>query len=282
MRFLTNLFALSAVVACRLASTPFVMIAGVLLPTLVLASVGRAVPTSDFEPADFSVTSELVALGVDIATIDTLKGLTQRDNPGLCDAAVSLYRDLRVRGRRGAMQSRRTRVLLCFTIKWLNTDSALQCMALSTIYGSKTVYSQKQPGYNDFTSAYWSSIQSEVIPRCIFKPSAPRDVSVLVLLSRLSRCPFAFKSGGHAAFAGASSVQGGITVSFENFKNVTVSHDKKTVKIQPGNSWVDVYRALEPYEITVTGGRVARVGTGGLTLGGNGPSWSWWRDGFID
>ncbi|GJN87006.1 hypothetical protein PLIIFM63780_010588 [Purpureocillium lilacinum] len=205
------------------------MIAGVLFSTLVLASVGRAVPTSDFEPADFSVTSELVALGVDIATIDTLKGLTQRDNPGLCDAA---------------------------------------CMALSTIYGSKTVYSQKQPGYNDFTSAYWSSIQSEVIPRCIFKPSAPRDVSVLVLLSRLSRCPFAFKSGGHAAFAGASSVQGGITVSFENFKNVTVSHDKKTVKIQPGNSWVDVYRALEPYEITVTGGRVARVGTGGLTLGG--------------
>ncbi|KAJ6441518.1 hypothetical protein O9K51_05069 [Purpureocillium lavendulum] len=205
------------------------MFAGVLLSALVLlAGVGRAEPASDFEPADFNVTSELLSLGVDVSAINTLVGLARRDGPGPCAAA---------------------------------------CTALSTVYGSNAVFTQNQTGYSDFTSAFWSSIQSEVAPQCIFKPSVTKDVSVLILLSRLSRCPFAFKSGGHAAFAGASSVQGGITVSFENFKNVTVSHDKTTVKIQPGNSWVDVYRALEPYEITVTGGRVARVGTGGLTLG---------------
>ncbi|KAJ6436759.1 glucose receptor git3 protein [Purpureocillium lavendulum] len=216
-------------VACCPGSTSFAMIVGVLIFPLVLAGVGHAELTSDFEPADFNVTSELLAMGVRVNTIDMLERLARRDGPGPCAAA---------------------------------------CKALSVVYDSNAVFSQDQTGYSDFTGTYWSSIQSEVVPQCVFRPSAPKDVSLLILLSRLSRCPFAFKSGGHAAFAGASSAQGGITVSFENFKNVTVSHDKKTVKIQPGNSWVDVYRALEPYEITVTGGRVARVGTGGLTLGG--------------
>jgi hypothetical protein len=89
-----------------------------------------------------------------------------------------------------------------------------------------------------------------------------------VLLSRLTQCPFAFKSGGHAAFAGASNIEGGITVSFEKMKDVKVSCDKHKVKIQPGNTWGQVFEKLEKHEITVTGGRVADVGTGGLTLGG--------------
>jgi len=143
----------------------------------------------------------------------------------------------------------------------------LQCKSLSDLYGS-SVFAQNTTVYSDFTGAYWSSIQSALHPLCIFKPSKAADISVLVLLARLTQCPFAFKSGGHAAFAGASSIEGGITVSLENFKDVTVSRDKKTVKIQPGNSWVDVYKVLDPQDITVTGGRVARVGTGGLTLGG--------------
>lgn len=93
-------------------------------------------------------------------------------------------------------------------------------------------------------------------------------MSTLVLLSRLTNCPFAVKGGGHAAFGGASSIEGGVTVTMENFKQVSVSSDKKTVDVGPGNRWVDVYTALEPYGVGVAGGRMAPVGVPGLVLGG--------------
>lgn len=110
--------------------------------------------------------------------------------------------------------------------------------------------------------------QAEIEPYCIFKPANAAAVSVLVLLSRLTHCPFAVKSGGHAAFAGASNIEAGITVSLEKLKDIRLSSDKKTVIIQPGNNWSDVYVKLDTKDLTVTGGRVSRVGTGGLTLGG--------------
>lgn len=78
----------------------------------------------------------------------------------------------------------------------------------------------------------------------------------MVLLSRLTQCPFAVKGGGHAAFGGASSIDGGITVSMEKFKKVAVSSDKKTADIGPGNRWVDVYTELEKSGVGVVGGRV--------------------------
>jgi FAD/FMN-containing dehydrogenase len=93
-------------------------------------------------------------------------------------------------------------------------------------------------------------------------------VSTLVLLSRLTSCPFAVKGGGHAAFGGASSIEGGITVTMESFKQVSVASDKKTVDVGPGNRWVDVYTALEPHGVGVAGGRMAPVGVPGLVLGG--------------
>jgi len=77
-----------------------------------------------------------------------------------------------------------------------------------------------------------------------------------VLLSRLTQCPFAVKGGGHAAFGGASSIDGGITISMEEFKKIAVSNDKETADIGPGNRWVDVYTTLEQSGVGVVGGRV--------------------------
>lgn len=91
----------------------------------------------------------------------------------------------------------------------------------------------------------------------MFKPGSARDVATLVLVARLTRCPFAVKGGGHAAFAGASSVERGVIVSMERMKQVLVSGDKKMVDVGPGNRWVDVYSALEKDELAVIGGRVS-------------------------
>jgi FAD/FMN-containing dehydrogenase len=99
-------------------------------------------------------------------------------------------------------------------------------------------------------------MQAAANPRCVFKPTSVLEVSSLVLLSRLTQCPFAVKGGGHAAFSGASNIDNGITVSMENFKTVAVSSDKTTADIGPGNRWVDVYTALEKSGVGVVGGRV--------------------------
>ena len=43
----------------------------------------------------------------------------------------------------------------------------------------------------------------------MFEPVSSVQVSVAVLASPLTQCPFAVKSGGHAAFASASSIENG-------------------------------------------------------------------------
>lgn len=87
-------------------------------------------------------------------------------------------------------------------------------------------------------------------------------------MSRLTQCPFAVRSGGHAAFTGASSADGGITITFERMRDITLSPDKKIAAIQPGNLWYDIYTNLQQHNLAVVGGRVSAIGIGGLTTGG--------------
>ena len=136
------------------------------------------------------------------------------------------------------------------------------------MYGKDAVDFENESAYATFTGKFWSSIAAEVRPYCVFKPATPSAVSVMVLLSRLSQCPFAVKSGGHSAFAGAATIEGGITMSFENMKEVKLSPDKSTVAIQPGNVWRDVLSTLSNTGVTVVSGRIGDIGVGGLTLGG--------------
>ncbi|KAK8094937.1 hypothetical protein PG997_001622 [Apiospora hydei] len=141
-------------------------------------------------------------------------------------------------------------------------------LARSLHYGADSVDRPDEAAYTSYVGTYWSAIQSDVHPYCIFKPSSPEAVSVLILLSRFTQCPFAVRSGGHAAFAGASSIEGGITVSFQNLANVKLSTDKKVASVQPGNTWGSVYSVLQKDDVAVIGGRVENIGVGGLTTGG--------------
>jgi FAD/FMN-containing dehydrogenase len=124
---------------------------------------------------------------------------------------------------------------------------------------------------------FWSAQQRELVPQCVFKPKKPLDVSTSILISRLTQCPFAARSGGHSPVSGGSNIDGGITISFENMNKITLSKDKKTVSFQPGNTWLNVYNTLQKDNVTIIGGRVASVGVGGLTLGGGKPSFEFSR-----
>ncbi|KAH7086043.1 hypothetical protein BKA63DRAFT_549044 [Paraphoma chrysanthemicola] len=138
---------------------------------------------------------------------------------------------------------------------------SIACNSLKLVFGESKVSSSPP-------ATYWSRQQSEVEPYCTFSPSSALEVSTLVLIARLTQCQFAVKSGGHAAFPGASSIEGGITVDLATMKERKLSADKKTIAVGPGNRWLDVYSFLTPYNLAVVGGRAASVGVGGLTLGG--------------
>ncbi|KAK5135908.1 hypothetical protein LTR08_004366 [Meristemomyces frigidus] len=144
--------------------------------------------------------------------------------------------------------------------------SVRQCAALALLSGQ--VAYPNSSAYHLEESGYWSNCQAEVEPICIYQPSTSTGVSAAILLSRLTQCPFAVKSGGHAAFANASNIEGGITINLAKLNEIELSADKKLASLGPGNTWYDVYTTLEEYNATVIGGRVAAIGVGGLTLGG--------------
>jgi FAD/FMN-containing dehydrogenase len=90
-------------------------------------------------------------------------------------------------------------------------------------------------------------------------------------IAKLTSCPFTVKSGGHAAFAGGSSIQDGILINLAKMNEVTLSKDRQTTRVGPGNVWSGVYKVLDSLGVSVVGGREAGVGVGGLTLGGEFP-----------
>ena len=128
-----------------------------------------------------------------------------------------------------------------------------------------------QPGsasYVEGESSYWSNLQAETLPACRVEPVTANDVSASLLITKFFGCPFAVKSGGHAAFKGASNIDGGLTIDLVNLNVIHVSNDNSLTEVGAGNRWIDVYMHLDPLQLSVVGGRVADIGVGGLTLGG--------------
>ena len=83
------------------------------------------------------------------------------------------------------------------------------------------------------------------------------------------RVPFAVRSGGHSSITGASNINDtGVTLDLALLSAVKVSKEKDTVRIGTGARWADVYRELERYDLTTSGGRADVVGVGGFLLGG--------------
>jgi FAD/FMN-containing dehydrogenase len=83
------------------------------------------------------------------------------------------------------------------------------------------------------------------------------------------RNQFAVRSGGHSPNPGFSSVQeSGLLIDLKKLNQVSVSEDKKVASLGPGGRWGDVYEALDPYGVSVIGGRIPQVGVAGAILGG--------------
>lgn len=96
------------------------------------------------------------------------------------------------------------------------------------------------------------------------------------------RCKFAIRSGGHATLASAASEENGVTIDLRGLDSLEVSKDRSSVSVGVGLSWANVYRVLDPLNLSVAGGRSGNVGVGGLTLGGGmsyfAPRYGWTCD----
>ncbi|CAI7591917.1 unnamed protein product [Penicillium palitans] len=195
-------------------------------------TLAQAAETSSvIEADDFSITAALGDLGVDVSKIPALESFA-------------------------AIETRST-----------DKACAAACESLSFLFGSH-VAAQQTTGYSNFTSSFWSVQQEEVQPHCVFRPAKNTEVSTAVLLSRLTGCEFAARSGGHAAFTGASSAPGGISIWFKDMNAVTLNADKTVASVGPGNNWLTTYSALESHGLAVIGGRASSIGVGGFVLGG--------------
>lgn len=54
----------------------------------------------------------------------------------------------------------------------------------------------------------------------------------------------------------------------QKLDQIIVSADKKVASLGPGARWGDVFTALDPYDVSVIGGRIPHVGVAGVILGG--------------
>lgn len=138
---------------------------------------------------------------------------------------------------------------------------SIKCQALRVIFDNSKVNMLRQTTEHDSIAQNYSpSQQSGPDISCIFKPSTANDVSMFVLISRVTQCPFAMNSnGGDSQFLGPSSIQNAISLSFENMKGITLSGDEMTAEIGSGNTWYEVYPELEKYNATVIGAKVSAI-----------------------
>lgn len=68
--------------------------------------------------------------------------------------------------------------------------------------------------------------------------------------------------------SGAANIKNGVTISLRRMNQIAMKADETIVSVGGGATWGEVYKYLDPLGVAVPGGRVANVGVGGLTIGG--------------
>ncbi|KAI1850162.1 hypothetical protein JX266_004541 [Neoarthrinium moseri] len=172
----------------------------------------------------------------------------------------------------------------------MTADTSLKrCEALVALLGAEKVSLQGSTAYNTSLSSYWAAQASATHPICFVSPQTSREVSAVVgsLVANGSidsphSSLFAIRSGGHMWIPGSSNAPGGVTIDLRSLNSIKLHPDKSIVSLGVGATWDAVYAELDPLGLSVTGGRIAGVGVGGLTLGGGisyfGPRHGWTCD----
>ncbi|KAK6189164.1 hypothetical protein LQW54_013554 [Pestalotiopsis sp. IQ-011] len=142
--------------------------------------------------------------------------------------------------------------------------STVVCNALVALLGDQKVALPGTAAFNASVESYFSQQQQAVQPACVVAPQTTQDVSAAIktLTSQPGgKSKFSIRSGGHASWAGASNIAGGIVIDIRALNLVKVNQDNSTVSVGAGASWDQVYEQLDPIGLSVNGGRAAEVVT---------------------
>lgn len=126
--------------------------------------------------------------------------------------------------------------------------------------------------YTASTGSYFSAFENELQPTCIVRPNNAKELAEIIRLispAALSgQIQLAIRSGGHTPWAGSANINNGITLDLQKMTGVNVNPQTDIVSIGAGERWHGVYANLGARGLAVAGGRVSKVGVGGLITGG--------------
>ena len=126
--------------------------------------------------------------------------------------------------------------------------------------------------YDESNKSYFTVFESDLKPAAIIQPTNAEEVSTALqtlgpfLQNGSTR--LAIRGSGHTPFAGSANIDDGITIDLRGLKGIRINEGESTVRIGIGETWGSVYDELEKHGLATAGGRVGRVGVGGLVLGG--------------
>lgn len=100
-------------------------------------------------------------------------------------------------------------------------------------------------------------------------PTAISDIPLAIKFALSQKPPLEIAvKGGGCHTTTASSSEGGLVIDLSKLNKVALAADKKSIAVQGGAIWGDVYTALEKDELVAVGGNVWFVGVGGYLTGG--------------
>ncbi|KAI1089446.1 putative FAD-binding oxidoreductase [Rostrohypoxylon terebratum] len=157
-------------------------------------------------------------------------------------------------------------LLLAFSSAVKASPEQILCDTIKTKLGNDTVQATDST-YEALSIENWSQT-AWAKPTCIIQPSNVEELTYAVSTIVGQKVQFAVRSGGHSVVPGAANINEGVLIDMVNFNSVEYDANKKVATVGSGLRWKEVYTALDPYNVTVVGGRVPEVGVGGLVLGG--------------
>ncbi|KAK8097641.1 uncharacterized protein PG998_013127, partial [Apiospora kogelbergensis] len=143
-----------------------------------------------------------------------------------------------------------------------------ECNALSQVSSlMDKVYYPDTEEYQGRAKSVWSS-SAALGPWCFVLPQSAEDTATVIQTVVRNECPFGILGGGHSDFPASNSAKEGVTIDFGRMNQTGYDPGKKISSVGPGCSWQSVYETLEPFGVTVTGGRAGGVGVAGFITGG--------------
>lgn len=132
------------------------------------------------------------------------------------------------------------------------------CSALNAALPDRVTY-PGQSAYETEMQNYWNEGLKSDTPNCIVQPESAQEVSTAITLigqPDYQGVPFTVKSGGHDPNPGHSAIDNGVIIALSQLNGTTYDAANNVAYVKPGGRWSDVIGALDPYDVTVVGGRL--------------------------